>query len=154
VKARGRALSGWAWPAGPRAGPAGAELDTDRRARHHRGKHDCTGEHPGTNAPARRPDRRGCTRRFERCILLEDPPLEPSQLGARLEADLFREPATERLVGGECVPRPVGAVEAKHQLAKQALLEGILADELLELADQLRAAAERQLSVDPSLQRE
>src|SRR5262249_22146153 len=100
------------------------------------------------------PGRRGCTRRFERCVLLEDPPLERSELGARLEPDLFREPATERLVGGECVPRPVGAVEAEHQLAKQSLLERVLADELLELADQSRAAAGCQLSADPSLQRE
>src|SRR5262249_25166361 len=71
----------------------------------------------------------------------------------RLEAELLGEAAPERLVRGERLRRPAGPIEAEHQLAEQALLERVLADEPLELAPQLRAAAKRELRVEAALQR-
>ncbi len=49
-------------------------------------------------------------------------------------------------------PPAAGAVEREHQLAAQTLPERMLGHELLELADELRAAARREVRVDPRLE--
>ena len=49
----------------------------------------------------------------------------------------------------ECVCLPPGAVQGEHQLLAQPLVQGVLGDELLELADHAVVAAERELAVDP-----
>src|SRR5262249_46348336 len=54
----------------------------------------------------------------------------------------------------ERVGLPTGAIEAEHQLTDQPLAKGVLGDEPLEFAHQLRATAQLQLSVDPPLERE
>ena len=89
----------------------------------------------------------------ERRILLEDRPLEPLELLARLQSQLLRELAAGLAVGVERLGLPAGAVEREHQLAAQALPQRMLGDERLELADQLGVAAAGQIGVDPLLER-
>ena len=52
----------------------------------------------------------------ERGILPEDCLLELSQLGGRVDAELFDESAARFLVGGECIRLPARPIERKHQL--------------------------------------
>ena len=53
----------------------------------------------------------------------------------------------------ERVGLAAAAVEREHQLAAQALAEHVLGDQRLELRHQLVMAAERQVGVDPILER-
>ena len=73
--------------------------------------------------------------RGERRVVGEDRLLEVAQLGPGLEPQLVqRRPGV--LEGGERVGVPAGAVEREHLLAAQALAQGMLGDERLELADE------------------
>ena len=49
----------------------------------------------------------------------------------------------------ERVCLPPRAVQGEHQLLAHPLVQGMLGDELLELADHAVVAAERELAVDP-----
>ena len=52
-------------------------------------------------------------------------------------------------VGAEGFGLPAAPVEGEHPLPVKLLHEGVLRDELLELADDAVVAAERELAVDP-----
>ena len=84
---------------------------------------------------------------------LQDRALELLQLLARLRAQLVDERLARGGVGGERVRLPTGAVERKHELRAKALAERLLRDELLELGDHLGLPAEREVGVDPALER-
>ena len=53
----------------------------------------------------------------------------------------------------ERVGLPAAAVQREHQLSAQAFAERVLGDERLELRHQVVVAAERQVGVDPILER-
>ena len=72
---------------------------------------------------------------------------------AGLDAELVDEDASRVLVGLERVRLPPAAVEGEHQLAAQALAQGVLADQRLELADELGMGAKRKLGLNPLLKR-
>src|SRR5262249_56843039 len=55
---------------------------------------------------------------------------------------------------GERLGLPPGAVEREHQLPAEALTQRVPSHEPLELADELRVAAELEIGVDPLLERE
>ena len=57
------------------------------------------------------------------------------------------------MIGGECVGLATSAVEREHELRAQALAEGMLRDECLELSDQVATCAERELRVDQVFKR-
>ncbi len=84
--------------------------------------------------------------------MLENAPLERTQLRARLETELGSEPATVRLVGGKRFRLAAGAIEAEHQLPEQTLSKWMLNDEPLELADELCSCPELELGIDAPLE--
>jgi hypothetical protein len=99
----------------------------------------------------RRP--RAPPRRVEGGVLGEYRRLERSELRAGLDADLIDERRARPPVGLERVGLATTAVQREHQLAVKALAERLIGDGGLELPDELRMASERQLRVDPGLER-
>ena len=89
----------------------------------------------------------------ERRVLGEDRPLELAQPLSRLDPELLDQRPARVLVGLQRVGLAVGAVEGEHQLRAQPLAVGVLADQGLELADDLGVATERELRLDELLQR-
>ena len=79
--------------------------------------------------------------------------MERLQLRARVDPELVHERRARSGVGVERLRLPARAVEREHQLAAQALPQRLLADERLELADELRAAAALELGVEPRFER-
>src|SRR5439155_16619607 len=86
-------------------------------------------------------------------ILAENRLLELAKRRTRLDPQLLYQGAACLLV---CVQRfnlPPAAVEGEHQLATEALAEGILCDQQLELTNELGPRAESQLRVHQVLKR-
>ena len=88
----------------------------------------------------------------ERLVLGEDGPLEAPKLFSRLEPELLVEQAAAGLVGVERLGLPPAAVEGQHQLPAEALAERVLADESLELGDELGMTAQLEVGVDALLE--
>ena len=76
--------------------------------------------------------------------------MELAQLGPRLEPELIDE-ESHAPVRCEGVRLPAAAVEREHQLRVQTLAPRMLAREPLQLGDELRVAARRQLGLHPQL---
>ena len=90
---------------------------------------------------------------FEREVLREDRRLEPLQLVARDEPELLDQRRAHAPVGLERVGLTAGAVEREHQLSVQLLAVRVLGRQRLELPDDRGVAAEREVDVEPLLQR-
>ena len=116
--------------------------ERERRRRH---------ERPRERRP-RRPAEQPLAREVERRVLGQDLPLELPQRRARLDPELV-ERRSRVAVGLERLRLPARAVEREHQLPAQPLAVRVLRDQRLQLADQLRVAAEREVGLDPLLQR-
>ena len=86
-------------------------------------------------------------------ILREDRPLELAQPRPGSIPSSSTSACARVLVGLEGLGLALRAVEGEHQLRVQALALRVLADQRLELADQLGVAAQRQLGLDPLLER-
>ncbi len=86
-------------------------------------------------------------------ILPQHLPLELLQLRRRVEAELVGEREPRRPVDLERLGLPAAAIERDHQLAAQPLAERVRGDQRLELADERRVPAQRELGVDPLLER-
>ena len=86
-------------------------------------------------------------------VLDEDRPLELLQLDARLEAELVAQALSRPPVDLESLRLPSAAVEREHQLRGKALPERMLGGERLELRDERQLATERELCIDPLLDR-
>ena len=92
-------------------------------------------------------------RQLEGGILAQDPPLQLLQRLSRLDTELVDERAPRVLVDVErlrLAPRPV---ERQHQLGAQSLAQRVLGDERLELAGEAAVTSERQVGLDPVLER-
>jgi hypothetical protein len=85
--------------------------------------------------------------------VLEDRLLETMQLGTGLETELLDEGAPCVGVRLECFGLAAGSVEGEHELGAETLAQRVSPDEGAELSDQLRVSAEREVGVDPCLQR-
>ena len=92
-------------------------------------------------------------RRLKRRVVLEDLPLQGLQLGARLDPELVHEPAPRRAVGLERLGLTSAAVERDEQLALEPLPERVRGDQRLELGQDVLMAAEREVGLDPILER-
>ena len=88
----------------------------------------------------------------ERRVLLQHEPLELLQPRRRVDPELFLQHPPEALERLQRLRMPAAAVEREHQLPLQPLPERMAADEGVELGDELRVTAERQLGVDALLQ--
>ena len=89
----------------------------------------------------------------KRGVLDEDPLLELAEVGPGLEAQLVRERRSCVPVDGERIRLAARTIEREHELTSDALAVRMPADELLELSDELRMAAECEIGVDPVLGR-
>src|SRR5262249_1667149 len=99
-----------------------------------------------------RAQRRRLARRVERRVLREDLLLELPPRSTRPEPKLG-EPGRRVAVRLGPLRLPTRAVEREHELAAGPLTVWVLGDQRLELADQLRVAAERDVGLDPLLER-
>ena len=73
--------------------------------------------------------------------MLEDPLLELTELRSRLHAKLRREPALGVSVRTKRLGLPPGSIEGQHELAQERSRKGCVANQGLELANQVRAAS-------------
>ena len=90
---------------------------------------------------------------LERRILGEDRRFEPLELRARVQAEILDQDVAGAAVGVERVGLAAGAVEREHQLRVQALAEGVLGGEALQLGGDDGVAAEREVVLEPLLER-
>ena len=72
---------------------------------------------------------------------------------AGLDPELGDERAARVRVGGERLGLPAAAVEREHQLSAEALAQRLARDLPLQLADHVGVPAEREVGVDPALER-
>ena len=94
-------------------------------------------------------------RRHRKCgVLAKDRALELTQLLSELEPQLFVEHTPAFAEDGESVGLPSGSVQGEHELCAWALVQRPLGDERLELGDELRSPPEREVGLDPLLQRQ
>ena len=89
----------------------------------------------------------------QRRVLHEDRPLELLKLDARLEPELLVQERPRPPVDVEPFRLPAAPVEREHQLCTEALAIWMLSAERLELRDERELAPERELRVDPLLDR-
>ena len=108
------------------------------------------GQEHGPDGVLRRGDGRA-TGRIEAGILLEDPPLELLQRGRRLEAEGLHERGASLAEPRQRIRLPPGAIEGDHQVPSQAFVKGVVEHELLDLAHELRAAAQLELGSEAPL---
>ena len=91
--------------------------------------------------------------RIERGVLAQDALLELLERAARLEAELVPQPNRAAPVRIESLGLPPRAVEREHELLEQMLAERMRRDERVELGTSSRSTTEREVGVDPSLER-
>jgi hypothetical protein len=84
----------------------------------------------------------------QRRVLVENRPLEVTEFGAGLEAELVPEHPLGVAIDRERVRLTARAVEGRHQLRSDVLAKRVLRDERFELADQRRVATKSQVRVD------
>ena len=90
---------------------------------------------------------------LERRVVGEDRGLEALELGARVQPEVLDQRVAGAAVGVERVGLAAAAVEREHQLRVQALAVGVLGRERLELAGDGGVAAEREVVLEPLLER-
>ena len=83
----------------------------------------------------------------------ENLPLELLQRAAGLETELRDHRPPRVLIGRQRIGLPARAVEREHQLLAEAFAERILGDEALQLRDGGRVTSEREVGLDPVLDR-
>jgi hypothetical protein len=99
--------------------------------------------------PALRP---GLSRwQLQRRVMVEDGPLELSQLRARLDRQFFDQQRPGRAVAVEGVRLTAAAVQREHQLPAEPLVQRMLGDKPLELGAQRGMPSDRQVRLDPVL---
>ena len=86
-------------------------------------------------------------------ILLQDRALELLQHPAGLKPELLPQQLARLPVDRQRVGLPPSAIQRKHQLPTQPLLQRVRRDQRLELRDQLAIASQRQVRLDPILKR-
>jgi hypothetical protein len=82
-------------------------------------------------------------------VVGEDASLESLEGYAGFDPEVVHKRLACLPVGVERLGLPVGAVEGEHLLCAQSFSKRVLARELVELADQLLVATEREVAVDP-----
>ena len=92
-------------------------------------------------------------RRLEGRVLLQHLPLELAKRSGGLDPHLVGKRPPKRLVARERLRVPAGPVEREHVLQAEALAKRVLGDQRFELADHVAVMAEREVGLDPLLER-
>ncbi len=92
-------------------------------------------------------------RQLQRAVLPQDRLLELAQRWARLDPQLVDQRAPRALVRGQRFGLPTAAIQRQHQLPAQPLAQRVLRDQPLELGDEVAVASEREVGLDPLLER-
>ena len=87
-------------------------------------------------------------------VLGEDPELESFERRPGLDPYLLDQHLTCIAICLQCVRLPAGAVEREDQLGARPFPERVLGDETLQLRDELRLSSEREICIDPILERD
>ena len=111
-------------------------------------RHDPTGEQSLDDLPLLVRGRRRAGHRKPR-LVAKDLRLEPLELGAGLDPELVDEAGACVLVHLEGLGLPARAIQREHQLSPEGLAQRVLADERLQLADDVAVRPELEISVDP-----
>src|SRR5262249_6816117 len=90
----------------------------------------------------------------ERRVLAEDRLLQFPELGSGLQAQLIAQCPADPLEGGERVRLPSAPVEREHELPVEALAQRVIGDERLQLRYELEVPCEREIGIDPLLERD
>ena len=90
----------------------------------------------------------------ERGIMPENGPLQLLERRAGIDPELVDERLSRDPVVLERLGLAAGPVQREHELRQQALAQGVLRDECLELRHELGVLPEREVGVDPSLDRQ
>jgi hypothetical protein len=90
-------------------------------------------------------------RELEGRIVRENLALKLLELATRFEPKLVGQQRSSSLVDVERICLTAGAIERKHELRAEAFSERMLADERLDVADDRRVAARREVGLDPLL---
>jgi hypothetical protein len=85
--------------------------------------------------------------------LREDVAFELPQRASRFEAELLGKQPSPVLIGLERLRVAAGPVESEHQLSPRPFSQRVLGHEALELADQVGVAPQREVGLDPFLER-
>ena len=85
--------------------------------------------------------------------MLEDRALEALQRRARLDAELVDEGATGLAEDGQRFGLPTGPVERRHQTRHQTFPQRMLGNAGPQLRDELTVAPQREVGLDPELER-
>ena len=96
---------------------------------------------------------RRSSRRRERRVLREDPPLELAQAIPGLDSEVLNQSPACILIDPQSVGLSLAAVQGQHQLRPQTFPIGVLGDQRLELADHPGVPAEPELRFDQLLDR-
>jgi len=89
---------------------------------------------------------------LERYVLLQDGALGAPQLRARFDAQLVQQQPAGRPVDRQRLRLPPAAVQGDHQLLVQPLAQGVSGGQRLQLTDQIRVPAEREIGFDTVLE--
>ena len=93
-----------------------------------------------------------CRHRTRRDLLRKDVPLQPLESRPGVEAELVSQLGPDPLVGGQRVGLPPGPVERRDEQLPQALMERVLRDRALELADHAARPTELEPRPEPDLE--
>ena len=86
-------------------------------------------------------------------VLSQDRTLERLQRASRLETKLLAKRPARLLVRLECLRLPARAIKGEHELCTKTLAQRMLANEGFEFGNELRVATEREVGLDPRLER-
>jgi hypothetical protein len=89
----------------------------------------------------------------QRLVVGEDGCVQPPQRLPGVDAELAGEQIADMAVGGQRVALPAAPVQRQHELAVHPLPHRMLAGQLLQLGGQRVVPAQRQVRVDPGLDR-
>ena len=85
----------------------------------------------------------------ERGILDQDRALEPGECRTRLDAELLEQRSLRGLERVERLGLAPRSVQREHEKTPETLAVGVLGDQGLELADEMRVPTEREVCIDP-----
>ncbi len=89
----------------------------------------------------------------QRRVVEHDPLFQLGEFGRGIETQLLAQPSAQRAERSQCVALATCPIQRQHQVRRQSLSQRMLADQALELTDQLACPARPQIGIDAVLDR-